>query len=37
MAGYTKNPDVVASLSPEEFYVTQAEWHRASRYWQVAR
>jgi peptide-methionine (R)-S-oxide reductase len=23
MAGYTKNPDIIASLSPEEFYVTQ--------------
>ena len=23
MASYTKNPDIIASLSPEEFYVTQ--------------
>jgi len=23
MAKYTKNPDIIASLSPEEFYVTQ--------------
>ncbi len=23
MAGYTKNPDIIASLSPEEFSVTQ--------------
>ena len=23
MAEYTKNPDVIATLSPEEFYVTQ--------------
>ena len=23
MTEYTKNPDVIATLSPEEFYVTQ--------------